>query len=150
MAALITLVTALNRRYLRSLRSDTNEVLATTEDVCDYVRDLFRYNCDEEVYLICLNGNRKVLSRESIGKGTPSSVKLSGREIAGKVLKHNASFVVLAHNHLTEIALPSRADVISTRYLRNALHLLDVELLDHIVVADGEAVSMRASGYLDE
>ena len=70
------------------------------------------------------------------------------RKLVQEALTANAAAVVLAHNHPAGIALPSKEDVEITLRLREALEVMDVVLLDHIVVADDDFVSMRDSGYL--
>ena len=66
--------------------------------------------------------------------------------LAGQALRSGASGVVLAHNHPSGVALPSRADQFMTRQVADALRPLGIRLLDHIVVADGDYVSMADSG----
>jgi DNA repair protein RadC len=61
----------------------------------------------------------------------------------------DAQYVILAHNHTSDIALPSPEDRAATRYLRDALKMVDVELLDHIVVAGDDFVSLRDDGFFD-
>ena len=63
-------------------------------------------------------------------------------------LLSNASVVVLAHNHPSGVALPSEDDRAVTLWVRDALKAMDIQLLDHIIVADGDYVSMNQSGYL--
>ena len=147
-ATLITLVTALNRRYFHSARR-IGQKLENSDAVCDYVRDLFRYNTVEEVIMICLNGDRKVLGIHHLGVGSVTSVELPVREICVIALRERAAGVVLSHNHLVDFAVPSNADILSTGRLFHALRLIGVELVDHVIVADDEAVSMRDSGTFE-
>jgi len=65
-----------------------------------------------------------------------------------RTLKHNASAVILAHNHPSGIAEPSNADRELTRQLQSALSLIEVRVLDHIVVGDGETVSFAERGWM--
>ena len=113
------------------------------------MRDLFRYNTVEEVIMICLNGDRKVLGIHHLGVGSVTSVELPVREICVIALRERAAGVVLSHNHLVDFAVPSNADILSTGRLFHALRLIGVELVDHVIVADDEAVSMRDSGTFE-
>jgi DNA repair protein RadC len=70
------------------------------------------------------------------------------REVVRRALAHNAAAVIFAHNHPSGVAEPSQSDIRITRRLRDALALVDVRALDHVVVGDGEAVSLAESGLM--
>ena len=74
-------------------------------------------------------------------------VRIAAREITEIVLRDKAARVILAHNHLAGIALPSTADVSATEQLFRMLQMIGVELVDHIIISDGDFVSMRESGH---
>ncbi|MBS0613764.1 MAG: hypothetical protein JSS24_11385, partial [Proteobacteria bacterium] len=69
-------------------------------------------------------------------------------EIVKQALRHNSSAVIVAHNHPSGIAEPSQADELITRKIKDALALVDIRLLDHIVVGDGVAVSLAERGLM--
>ena len=69
-------------------------------------------------------------------------------QVVENALYAGASSIILAHNHPSGVALPSRADVQATVQVRDALKRLDIRLIDHIIVADGDYVSMASSGLL--
>jgi DNA repair protein RadC len=71
------------------------------------------------------------------------------RRMVEIALATNATTVVLAHNHPSGLAIPSREDVLTTRQLAAALGAMDIVLADHVVIADGDFVSMVQSGYYD-
>ena len=77
-----------------------------------------------------------------------SSVGLNLRRIVENALRCNAVLVALAHNHPSGVALPSHEDTIATRQVREALEPLGVQLVDHIIVADDDYVSLREAGLL--
>jgi len=74
-------------------------------------------------------------------------VGLAARDMADIVLRDKAARVILAHNHVSDTALPSGADVEATSRIFDMLQMLGVELLDHIIVCEDDFVSMRDSGY---
>ena len=76
-----------------------------------------------------------------------NSASISVRKVVETALAANASSVVLAHNHPSGIALPSDEDVQTTRRIAAALSAVEIQLVDHIVVAEGDYVSMVQSGY---
>ena len=77
-----------------------------------------------------------------------ASADLNIRKVVEMALLTSASAVILAHNHPSGVALPSQADVQATVQVRDALKRLDIRLIDHIIVADGDYVSMASSGLL--
>jgi DNA repair protein RadC len=89
-----------------------------------------------------------VLGFEELFRGTVDSASVHPREVVRACLKHNASAVILAHNHPSGVAEPSGADLAITRSLREALQLIDVRVLDHLVIGADEPVSMAARGLL--
>ena len=76
-----------------------------------------------------------------------NSASISARKIVEVALAVNATSVVLAHNHPSGLAIPSAADINTTLNIGRALQAVDVDLVDHLVVADNETVSMVQSGY---
>ena len=148
-AGLIALTAALNQRYL-SRRSRTGQKLDGTEAAAAFIRDLFAYEKREKLLLLCLDVSSRVKYCDFLAKGTVNSVTIPLRSIVDTALRENASGIILAHNHIADFALPSNADVEATGRLYKILRLLDIELIDHFVVADGECVSMRDSGFLHQ
>ena len=82
-----------------------------------------------------------------MGEGSINSAGISIRKIVETALREGATSVVLAHNHPSGIAIPSPEDIQTTRRIAAALQSVEVYLADHIVVADGDYVSMVQSGY---
>ena len=102
-------------------------------------------------FLLCLDAKCKVLCCKEVGQGSVNSAGISVRKIVETALAANATTVVLAHNHPSGIAVPSSEDVQTTCRVAMALNAVEIQLADHIVVADGDYVSMVQSGYrLDE
>ena len=148
-AVLIALVPALYRKALISAASERAVILDTTQRCGDYFRALFAAQAREVFYQACLDGKGKLLNLYRISEGDVSSVTLNIRTIAENAIRANAVQVVLAHNHPSGIALPSEDDVNTTEQARKALGTVGVRLADHIIVADGDFVSMAESGYLE-
>ncbi|MEZ5670942.1 MAG: JAB domain-containing protein [Thiotrichaceae bacterium] len=80
--------------------------------------------------------------------GDIDSASIYPREVLKRALQHNAAAVILAHNHPSGIADPSRADVAITNRLKEVLNLVDIRVLDHIVIGDGYSISLLESGLL--
>lgn len=145
-AGLITLVSAMNRRYLRSERGEGRQILSS-EDAGDFVRPLFAYRAEEAAFLVSLDSASRVLHCRELSTGSVNRVELSVRSVVEQTLRDRAARVILAHNHLSGTALPSQSDIATTSQLFQALRLIGVELADHIIVCDSDYVSMRDSGF---
>ncbi|MFN5164717.1 MAG: JAB domain-containing protein, partial [Pseudomonadota bacterium] len=85
---------------------------------------------------------------ERLFAGTLAQTSVHPREVGKRALAHNAAAVVLAHNHPSGVAEPSRADEHLTLALKGALALVDVRVLDHVVVGCGQCCSMAERGLL--
>ena len=143
---LLRLVPELHRRYFLS-RSRDEKRLTTSADFGRFLLPYFYGARDEMVYLLLLDAAGKVLNCKLIGHGSVNSANVPMRRVVQEALTSNASGVVLAHNHPSGVALPSKEDADLTARLRDTLDALQILLLDHIVVADDDFVSMRESGY---
>ena len=95
-----------------------------------------------------LDGRHRVIEYVELFRGTIDGASVHPREVVKLALAKNAAALVLAHPHPSGVAEPSQADEILTRRLRDALQLVDIRVLDHIVVAGGAAVSFAELGLL--
>ena len=103
---------------------------------------------EEVVYMICVDGKKKFLGCDEVGNGGISTSEVNVRRLVEKALNHNATGIILAHNHPSGVALPSEEDVMVTRELRYLLRRMGLELLDHLVIAGDDYVSMADSGLI--
>ena len=145
-AVLIKLVTEMGRLYLVK-RAEENTVLRTIKDCGDYLKPCFFGRTNETVFLLCLDARCKVLGCRKVGEGSVNSANVPIRRIVEMALGANATSVVLAHNHPSGLAVPSDEDVATTQRVAAALRAVDVILVDHIVVANDDYVSMVHTGY---
>jgi len=144
-ATLLALVTHLCRYYQVSSAQRT-EVLTTLDACGTYLVPRFFGRTQETVFLLCLDAKCKVLCCREVGQGSVNSASISIRKIVEAALASNATTVILAHNHPSGVAVPSAEDVQTTRRVAAALAAVEVHLADHIVVAEGDYVSMVQSG----
>lgn len=144
-ALLLSLITAVSRAYMVN-RAEKQLSLETIEACCDYLKCFFVGRRVETVYLLCLDAKCKVLGCREVGQGSVNSANVPIRRVVEMALGLNASVVILAHNHPSGTALPSKEDIITTRRLAAALSMVEVKLADHIIVADDDYVSMVQSG----
>ena len=145
-ATLLRLVTELNRRYQRA-SSTRGTRIRSSADAGAFLLPQFEYRNEECSVLLCMDAGGRVIDCHVLANGTSSAVHVAARDIADIVLRDKAARVILSHNHVSGVALPSAADVDVTRKLYRMLQMLGVELVDHIIVSDGDFVSMRDSGH---
>ena len=145
-ATLLRLTTELARFYQVDSAQRTEAL--TSLDACGaYLVPRFFGRKLETVFLLCLDAKCKVLCCREIGEGSVNAASISVRKVVEAALSANATSVVLAHNHPSGVALPSADDVQTTCRIAAALSAVEVQLIDHIVVAEGDFISMVQSGY---
>lgn len=114
----------------------------------DYVA-LHLGGLEREVFsVVFLDNQHRLLALEQLFQGTVNQTSVHPREVVRRALELNAAAVVLAHNHPSGLAEPSRADEFVTQSLKSALQLVDVRVLDHIVVGRGQVVSFAERGLI--
>lgn len=120
--------------------------LRNPRDSGDYLRARLRHLPYEVFACLYLDNRHRVPAFEELFRGTVDGASVHPREVVRACLKHNASAVILAHNHPSGVAEPSSADRAITRALRDALQLVDVRVLDHLAIGADEPVSMATLG----
>jgi DNA repair protein RadC len=104
---------------------------------------------EREVFaVIFLDKRHRVISYQEMFQGTIDGASVHPREVVKEALKQNAAAVILAHPHPSGVAEPSEADELITARLRDALNLIDVRILDHVIVAGGDTTSFAEMGLL--
>ena len=145
-ATFLSLITAVGRYYLVN-RTMQETILPSIEKCGQYLVPFFYGRRNETVFILCLDAKCKVLCCKEMGEGSVNSAGVPIRRIVETALGANATSVILAHNHPSGFALPSGEDVQTTRRVAMALDAVEVQLADHIVVADDDFTSMLQSGY---
>lgn len=146
-ATLLALWMPLYRR-VRTKPKAKETVLNSTEQAGQYFMDLFFGMRREELYEACLDAKGKLLACCRIAEGGVDAVNISTRRLVENALKCGASAVILAHNHPSGIALPSPDDNTTTLAVWDALRAVGIPLIDHIIVADEDYVSLHDNGLL--
>lgn len=142
---LFQLITAVARYYQVSCAMQ-EQILSTIDACGKYLVPFFYQRQNETVFLLCLDAKCKVLSCEKVGEGGVNSAGVPIRKIVEMALKANATTVILAHNHPSGLAIPSAEDIQTTRRVAMALDAVEIGLVDHIIVADNDWVSLAQSG----
>ncbi|KAF1366685.1 RadC family protein [Yokenella regensburgei] len=139
------------KRALTLLESQLREPgmpFTSSSSVRDWLRLQMALLEREEFRLLWLDNQNRLIAYETLFKGTINSTEVHPREVVKSGLKHNAAAAVLAHNHPSGLAEPSHADRQITERLKNALTLVDIRLLDHLVVGGIDVVSFAERGWL--
>ncbi|RKF22138.1 JAB domain-containing protein [Alginatibacterium sediminis] len=123
-------------------------VLEDTKSAEIFLKSQLSHQTREVFALLLLDNQHRVLQFAPIFFGTIDAASVYPRIVVQKVLENNAAAVILAHNHPSGVAEPSQADRQITERLINALALIDVRVLDHIVVGQGSAVSFAQRGWI--
>lgn len=113
-----------------------------------HAADTLRGRDSEAFAVIFVDNRHRVISSEVMFEGTIERCSVYPREIIKRALDLNAAAIILAHNHPSGVAEPSTAEENITRRLNDAAALVDIRVLDHIVVGDGETVSLAARGII--
>lgn len=135
-------------KEILATRIKHGDALSSPAAVRDYLR-LLLHDREHEVFAaVFLDAQHRVLAAEELFRGTLTQTSVYPREVVKSALRHNAAAVILAHNHPSGVAEPSRADEVLTMALKQALALVDVKVLDHFIVAGGSALSFAERGLL--
>lgn len=125
-----------------------HEVFSSPQDVTQYCQcNLLHYE-HEVFFVLFLNHKHRLITAAEMFRGTIDSASIYPREVVKEAIIQNASAVIFAHNHPSGDPEPSRADVTITNRLCEALSLLDIRVLDHIVVGNQGSVSFAERGLL--
>ena len=115
--------------------------------VAEYYMETLRHEEQEVLVLTMLNSKGKLIRDTVISRGTVNASLISPREIFIEAIRQQAVSILLLHNHPSGVPDPSRDDVLLTERVKRAGAMLGIELLDHIIIGDRQAVSMREQGF---
>jgi DNA repair protein RadC len=137
----------ISRRQLsQSLRA--GPLLGSPKATRDFLSARLR-DLEHEVFCcLFLDKRHRLIQFEELFRGTIDGASVHPREIVKLALQRNAAAVIVSHNHPSGIAEPSQADEMITQRVKEALALVDIRLLDHIIVGDGISVSLAERGLL--
>jgi len=123
-------------------------VFTSAEHVRSYLSSQLRHAQREVFAVLFLDSQHRLIRYQELFYGTIDAAAVYPREVVKSALQHNAAALILAHNHPSGIAEPSQADINITDKIKKALDLVDVRLLDHFVVGDGDPVSLAERGLV--
>ncbi|MBS0499687.1 MAG: DNA repair protein RadC [Burkholderiaceae bacterium] len=145
-AELVAVLELARRALAEQLRE--RAALDTPQAVQHYLQLQLAARAHEVFAVLFLDSQHRLIALEELFRGTLTQTSVYPREVVLRALHHQASAVVLAHNHPSGSTAPSRADEALTQNLKAALALVDVRVLDHVIVAPGQALSMAEKGLV--
>jgi DNA repair protein RadC len=134
------------RQLCEPLRA--RRAMASPQATRDYLSAQLR-DLEHEVFCcLYLDKRHRLIHFEELFRGTIDGASVHPREVVKMALQRNAAAVIVAHNHPSGVAEPSQADEIITQRVKEALALVDIRLLDHIIVGEGVSVSLAERGLM--
>ena len=137
----------MGRRHLAT-QLDRGEPLNSPDDTSRFLMAKLRHYPFEVFSCLFLDNRHRVIEFEELFRGTIDGTSVHPREVVRRTLNHNAAAVIFAHNHPSGVAEPSHADRLLTDKLVSALAMVEVTVIDHLVVGDGECVSFVELGLM--
>ena len=145
-AELVAVLELARRALAQQLRE--REVFDSPDAVGHFLQLHLAAKGHEVFAVLFLDSQHRLIALEELFRGTLTQTSVYPREVVLRALHFQAAAVVLAHNHPSGSVQPSRADEVLTQTLKSALALVDVRVLDHVIVAPGQWLSMAAKGLV--
>ena len=146
-AVFLRMLPAVLGRY-QGARTRLSAIINSPEEAYAWLEPYFFGARNEMVYVLCLDGKRQVLGVRKVAEGSIELAEVNTRRIAEEAIGLRAAKIYVAHNHVSNLAIPSQADWLTTDTLRGALRPIGIELIDHLVFVDGDMVSLKDSEHL--
>ena len=124
------------------------QTITKAADAADFLIAELGHRPAEVFGAMFLDTKHHILAFEELFHGTIDHTSVHPRELIRRVMHHNAARIILAHNHPSGDTTPSQADITLTKSLKNALEMLDVRLLDHLVIGKKSFCSLAEHGFL--
>jgi len=140
-------VLEMSRRYLREELVD-RDLLSSPEATRNYLKSRLHGYPHEVFACLLLDNRNRMIHYQELFRGTIDGASVHPREVVRLALQHNAAAAIFAHNHPSGVAEPSQADLRITQRLKDALALIDVRVLDHVIVGEGEGASLAERGLI--
>lgn len=140
-------VLEMSRRALQE-KMHSGDALNSPRAVRDFLQLQLRGKTQEVFMVLFLDAQHRVIATEEMFSGTLTQTSVYPREVVKRALHHNAAAVILAHNHPSGVAEPSQSDRLLTDALKQALALVEVRVLDHVIVAGNTGLSFAERGII--
>jgi len=137
----------MGRRFLQQ-QLEKKDLISCPEDTKRYLLSRIRDRAHEVFVCLYLDNKHQIIHDEELFRGTIDGATVHPREVVKNALAYNAAAMIIAHNHPSGIAEPSRSDELITRRLKEALALVEIRLLDHLIIGDDVVTSLAERGMI--
>lgn len=148
-AHFLTAIIPIYNFYERQRSSRIGEI-SSPQQAFEYVKGLFSGKLIEELYMVSLLPNNKILKCEKIAEGTVGQAKVTIRKMTDSISRNKVNNVIIAHNHPSGLCAPSADDDKLTKALVTTLAINDTFLMDHVIIGENGFYSYRQSGAIDK
>ena len=128
------------------LAHNRKKAISSSNDAYDLIKAEMEWLDNEELHVLLLNIKNQVMANETIYRGTVNSASVRVAEVLRPAIRSNSAKMIVAHNHPSGDPTPSPEDILVTRRIRQSAEMMDIEMLDHIIVGDGDFVSLKRRG----
>ena len=135
-------------QILESRLERPSKFITASDDAKNYLKLLFSGLEYESFRVIFLNNQHGVIDTKEMFRGTINKSAVYPREVVKAALQFNAAAVIISHNHPSGINEPSQADIAITKILKEAMELIDVRMIDHIIIGGTDSYSLAENGIL--
>lgn len=125
-----------------------NTLIGSWDQLIAYARTSIGYKATENLHILYLNAKNFLITDEIHDHGSTNSISIYPREVAKSALYHDASSVILIHNHPSGVTKPSKADISITNDIQKALISINVSVIDHVIISSNSYYSFKANGLL--
>jgi DNA repair protein RadC len=146
-AAQIKAVFELSKRINNYEIKDLQKIFKA-RDVYEYLKGDFLNKTQEHLIALYLDRNNNIISKKIVTIGTNNQTLVSNKDIAYYAIREKSDFIIIAHNHPSNDCYPSFEDKVATKNLKKALHVLEIELLDHLIITDNNYYSFKEKGEM--
>lgn len=136
-------------RLYEMSKSERHVLTSSDKELKKFLSDIYIGETCEKAYIFCLDGRSRIFHMELVAEGAGCMSRIQIQSVAEIALHKRCSSLLLSHNHPDGSPYPSADDLFATHRLYNALHTLDISLMDHCIVGD-HVLSLRESGYWED
>ncbi len=147
-AKAIAIAAALELGIRRNIADNRKSMVSKSDDIANYLRATLEYRKQEVFAIVFLNSGNKITHLEIVSEGGLTGTIADPRIILKKALEHDATAIILCHNHPSGTLQPSRADEFLTQKIKQAAAYLDIQVMDHIIVSNEGYFSFADAGIL--
>ena len=135
-------------KRMSRMQAESNLSFDNPQSVADCYMEKMRHQSTERLLLLLLDNKRCLINEIILSLGTINATMISAREVFIQAMKHEASYIMILHNHPSGDPTPSKYDIAATQKIKEVSDLVEIPLLDHIIIGDNKSTSFNEKGLL--